>query len=139
MNDSYRWHTRIGQIRSSSQMFVKVWGTVENQPSCVHSACGKSRSHPTGAGCRRSYSTRENIIRSVICCRNWECGGRDRRGFGRDVLLRIESQERQVEEDRKPVAIDNEEEGQESVNSGLGDDVGVQAVAEVDGVDVVTA
>jgi hypothetical protein len=58
---------------------------------------------------------------------------------GRDVLLRIESQERQVEEDRKPVAIDNEEEGQESVNSGLGDDVGVQAVAEVDGVDVVTA
>lgn len=56
----------------------------------------------------------------------------------RDVLLRIECQERQVEEDRKPVAVDNEEEGQESVNGGLGDDVGVQAVAKVDRVDVVT-
>lgn len=56
-----------------------------------------------------------------------------------DVLLRIERQKRQVENDRQPVAVDNEEEGQESVNGGLWDDVGVQTVAKVDRVDVVTA
>lgn len=57
---------------------------------------------------------------------------------GRDVLLRIEGEERQVQDDRKPVAVDHKQEGQESVDSGFGDDVGVEAVAEVDGVDVVT-
>lgn len=55
-----------------------------------------------------------------------------------DALLSIERQERQVQQDGNPVSVDDEEEGQEGVNGGFGDDVGVQAVAEVDGVDVVT-
>lgn len=54
------------------------------------------------------------------------------------ILLSVPSQEWQVEYQRDPVPVDKEQEGQESVNGGLGDDVGVQAVAEVDGVDVVT-
>jgi hypothetical protein len=77
-------------------------------------------------------------MRLAFCCRDWEAEAGIGEGW-RDVLLRIECQERQVEEDREPVAVDNEEECQESVNSGLGDDVGVQAVAKVDRVDVVTA
>lgn len=56
-----------------------------------------------------------------------------------NVLLPVERQERQVQQNRDPVAVDDEKEGQERVNSGLGDDVGVQAVAQVDRVDVVTA
>jgi hypothetical protein len=55
-----------------------------------------------------------------------------------DILLSVPSQERQVEYKRDPVPIDKEQEGQESVNGGLGDDVGVQAVAEVNRVDVIT-
>jgi len=54
------------------------------------------------------------------------------------ILLSVPSQEGQVEYKRNPVPIDKEEEGQESVDGGLGDDVGVQAVAEVDRVNVVT-
>lgn len=65
--------------------------------------------------------------------------GRDPGELECNVLLRIERQERQVQEDGQPVAVDNEEEGQESVDSGFGDDVGVEAVAQVDRVDVVTA
>jgi hypothetical protein len=53
------------------------------------------------------------------------------------VLLSIPRQEGQIQDERDPVPVDEEQEGQESVNGGLGDDVGVQAVAEVDGVDVV--
>lgn len=58
--------------------------------------------------------------------------------YGRNVLLSVESQEWQVKDDSQPVAIDDEEEGQKGVNGGFRDNVGVQAVAEVDGVDVVT-
>ena len=58
-----------------------------------------------------------------------------RAGF--HVLLSVPCQEGQVEDKRDPVPIDEEQEGQESVNGGLGDDVGVEAVAEVDGVNVV--
>jgi len=53
-------------------------------------------------------------------------------------LLRIPRQERKVEENRKPVTVDQEKYGEKSVDGGFGDDVGVEAVAEVDGVDVVT-
>lgn len=53
------------------------------------------------------------------------------------VLLSVPCQEGQVEDKRDPVPIDEEQEGQESVDGGLGDDVGVEAVAEVDGVNVV--
>ena len=59
--------------------------------------------------------------------------------YNRDVLLRIEGEEGQVQDNRKPVAIDHEEEGQESVDGSFGDDVGVETVAEVDRVDIVTA
>lgn len=55
------------------------------------------------------------------------------------ILLRVPDRERQVQHKRQPVAIDKEEERQEAVNSGLGDDVGVETVAQVDWVDVVAA
>lgn len=55
-----------------------------------------------------------------------------------DALLRIEDEQRQVQDDSKPVSVDDEQEGQESVNGGFGDDVGVETVAEINGVDVVT-
>ena len=55
-----------------------------------------------------------------------------------DALLRIENKQRQVQDDSKPVSVDDEQEGQESVNGGFGDDVGVETVAEINGVDVVT-
>lgn len=54
------------------------------------------------------------------------------------VLLRVECQQRQVEYDGDPVAVDDEQEGQEGVDGGFGDDVGVETVAEINGVDVVT-
>jgi hypothetical protein len=53
------------------------------------------------------------------------------------ALLDIVSKERQVEDQRKPVSVDQEQEGEESVDGDFGNDVRVQAVAEVDGVDVV--
>lgn len=55
-----------------------------------------------------------------------------------DALLRIENKQRQIQDDSKPVSVDDEQEGQESVNGGFGDDVGVETVAEINGVDVVT-
>ena len=54
-----------------------------------------------------------------------------------NILLAVPCQEGQVENERDPVPVDEEQEGQESVDGGLGDDVGVQAVAEVDGGDVI--
>lgn len=57
--------------------------------------------------------------------------------LGDDVLLDVPSQEREVEDQRQPIPVDEKQEGQETVYGSLGDDVGVQAVAEVDGVDVV--
>jgi hypothetical protein len=56
-----------------------------------------------------------------------------------NVLLDVPAKERQVENKRHPVAVDEEEEGQETMHSSLGDDVGVESVAEVNGVNVVTA
>lgn len=55
-----------------------------------------------------------------------------------NLLLDVPAEERQVENKRHPVSVDEEEEGQETVHSSLGDDVGVESVAEVNGVDVVT-
>lgn len=52
-------------------------------------------------------------------------------------LLGVEQHEGQVQHDGEPVSVDHEEEGQEGVDSGFGDDVGVQAVAKVDRVDVI--
>ena len=55
-----------------------------------------------------------------------------------DVLLYVPGQERQVEDQRQPVPVDQEQEGQEAVHGGFRDDVGIEAVAKVDRVDVVT-
>ena len=56
-----------------------------------------------------------------------------------DVLLNVESEHRQVEYEREPVTINKEQEGQEGVDSSLGDDICVEAIAQIDRVDVVTA
>lgn len=53
-------------------------------------------------------------------------------------LLSIPGKQRQVEDQGDPVPVDKEQNGQESVNGGFGNDVSVEAVAEVDRVDVVT-
>jgi hypothetical protein len=52
-------------------------------------------------------------------------------------LFCIESQQRQVEHQGQPVSVDEEQESQEGMYGGFGDDVSVEAVAEVDRVDVV--
>lgn len=54
------------------------------------------------------------------------------------VLLSVPEEERQVEGQRQPVAVDEEKARQQRVDGGFGDEVRVQAVAEVDRVDVVT-
>jgi len=53
-------------------------------------------------------------------------------------LLRIPCQERQIQEQSQPISVDEEECGKEGVYSGFGDDVCVETVAEIDGVDVIT-
>lgn len=53
-------------------------------------------------------------------------------------LLRVPGDERKVEDQWQPVSVDQEQEGQERLNGSLGDDVGVETVAELDRVDVVT-
>jgi len=58
-------------------------------------------------------------------------------GPGSYVLLCVPCKEGQVEDERHPVAVDQEQDGQESVDTGLRDDVHVEAVAQVDRVDVV--
>lgn len=54
------------------------------------------------------------------------------------ILLPVPSQQRQVEDEREPIPVDEKQKGQECVYGGFGDDIGVEAVAEVDRVDVVT-
>lgn len=55
-----------------------------------------------------------------------------------NALLDVECEERQVEYERQPVSVDEEQEGQEGVDSRFGEDIVVKTVAEIDGVDVVT-
>lgn len=55
------------------------------------------------------------------------------------ILLGIVPKQRQVENEGKPVSVDQEQEGKESVNSDFGDDIRVEAVAKIDRVDVVAA
>jgi hypothetical protein len=57
----------------------------------------------------------------------------------RHVLLCVPGEQRKVEDQGNPVTVDQEENGDASVDGGFGDNVGVEAVAEVDGVDVVAA
>lgn len=55
-----------------------------------------------------------------------------------DILLSVPGEQRQIEDNGQPIAIDNKEEGQEGVNGSFRDDVGVETIAEFDGVKVVT-
>lgn len=55
-----------------------------------------------------------------------------------NILLDVPAKKRQVENKRHPVSVDEEEEGQETMHSSLGDNVGVESVAEINGVNVVT-
>jgi hypothetical protein len=52
-------------------------------------------------------------------------------------LLCVPCKHRQVEDQGDPVTIDKEQNSDESVDGSFGDDVGVEAVAEVNRVDVV--
>jgi hypothetical protein len=60
------------------------------------------------------------------------CHGRD------SVLLSIPQQKWKIQENREPVTVDEEQDGKEGMDSSLRDDVCIEAVAEVDGVDIVT-
>jgi hypothetical protein len=53
------------------------------------------------------------------------------------VLLAVPSEKRDVEQDGNPVPVDKEQECQKGVDGGFGNDVSVEAVAEVNWVDVV--
>jgi len=53
-------------------------------------------------------------------------------------LLRVVCQERQIQENCQPVSIDDKEDGEEAMYSSFRDNVGVETVAQIDGVDVIT-
>lgn len=53
------------------------------------------------------------------------------------LLLNIPGEERQVEDQGQPVAVNQEQEREKTVDGGFRNDVGVETVAEVNGVDVV--
>jgi len=53
-------------------------------------------------------------------------------------LLNIPRDERQVEQERYPITIDQEEEGQEAMYGRFRDDIRVEPIAEVDGINIIT-
>ena len=55
------------------------------------------------------------------------------------VLLGVVREQRQIQYQRDPISVDQEERGQESVDAGFGHDVGVESVTQIDRVDVITA
>jgi len=55
-----------------------------------------------------------------------------------NVLLDIPAEEGEVEDQRQPVAVDEEQKGEEAMDGHLGDNVSIEPVAKVDRVDVVT-
>lgn len=54
------------------------------------------------------------------------------------ILLSVPSQQRQIQDQGHPVPIDQEQECQKGVNGSFWDNVCVEAVAEVDRVNIVT-
>lgn len=54
------------------------------------------------------------------------------------ALLSIVSNKRQIQKQRQPISIYQEKEGEKGLNSGFGDNVRVEAIAEIDGIDIVT-
>ena len=69
---------------------------------------------------------------------NMSGGGEDRHGKLENILLDVEQHKRQVQNQGHPITVDKEQRSEESVDTGFGDDVGVQAVAKVDRVNIVT-
>lgn len=61
-----------------------------------------------------------------------------RREAGNALLLNVPCKERQVQDQRHPVSIDEEQQRQEAVDGSFGNDVCVEAITEIDRVDVVT-
>lgn len=55
-----------------------------------------------------------------------------------DELVDVKRQQWQVQQEDKPVAVDQEKQGQKPVQSGLGDEPWVQFVAQLNRIDVVT-
>jgi hypothetical protein len=55
------------------------------------------------------------------------------------ILLSVPSQKWQVQNERHPVSVDEKEDSQEAMYGSFRNDVGVEAVAEIDWVDVVAA
>jgi len=53
-------------------------------------------------------------------------------------LFRVIGQERQIQEKREPVTVDQEQNRENAVNCSFRDDVCIEAVAKVNGVDVIT-
>ena len=60
------------------------------------------------------------------------------RRFMTNRLLRIVSQQGQIEDQSDPVEVDCEENGKKGVYSGFRDDVGIESVTQIDRVDIVT-
>ncbi len=124
------WRVR----RAPEILAIPNQGNGINGPFCGHSVSGRSPWHPAGVCSRRSCAG--GWVSS--CCQ----GGRGERAqasqsMHADILLDVPREERGVEEQGHPVSIDEEQESQEAVDRGLGDNVRVEPVAEVDGVDVV--
>jgi hypothetical protein len=55
----------------------------------------------------------------------------------RYILLPVPNHQRQIQQERQPISIYQEQRREESVDAGFRNNVHVEAVAEVDGVDVV--
>ena len=54
-----------------------------------------------------------------------------------DDLLDVPSQKRQIQDQRQPITIDEEQESEETVDSSFGNNVRVETVAKLDRVDIV--
>jgi len=52
-------------------------------------------------------------------------------------LLDVKGQQRQIQNQGDPVSVDQEQRRQESVNGGFGDNVRVEAIAQIDRVDII--
>lgn len=56
---------------------------------------------------------------------------------GPSILLNVKCDQWQVQNQRQPVSINKEQRSQDSVHSSFGDDVGIETVAEIDGVNII--
>jgi hypothetical protein len=68
----------------------------------------------------------------VSCCAHKHFVG------GLSSLLCIECQQGQIQEQGDPVSVDQEQERQEGMYGGFGNNVGIQTIAQVDRIDIIT-